>query len=229
MGKILGMLAAGVVYFCVATVIAETLMLGYLFGSGALAGDRWDQIVALAQGADIASLIPQQPVEETVDNQEKSLDELSRERAATIRDLELREQALRRGLDALEAGRLRLLTERRDYRTEREMFEKTLAESKQGETVEGQENVRNIISGMKPKQAKEQLLEMLGKGEMNEVVQLLGEMPSSKRNKIIAEFKAPDEVDKMGEILRLMRAGGAEAQMIGDTQEQLSGPRSASR
>lgn len=230
MKKIMGMLAGGVLYFCVATVIAQALIVGYLASKGGLSGENLSHILALAQGASIAELAPPPPTPDDVETkEERSLEEMASQRAIVVRDIELREQALRRGLDTLEAGRQRLVNERRAYVTERGEFERALAEAKQGSTEAGEENVRGIISNMKPKQAKELLLTMLERGEMNEVVQLLGEMPANKRKKIVDEFKASEEVKQVHEILSLMRRGGAEAQTIEDTQEALGGPKTAGR
>lgn len=229
MKKILGLVSAGVMYFCLATVISQVLILGYLASRGGLQGENVNHILALAQGAKIADLAPPSVEVEETNRDEKSLDEMASQRALVLRDMELREQALRRGLDTLEAGRQRLVNERREYITERREFEDSLAQTRQGTTEEGQNNVRGIISNMKPKQAKELLMTMLEQGEMDEVVQLLGQMPANKRKKIVDEFKAPGEVEKVNEILRQMRRGGAEAQLLEETQEALSGPRTAGR
>lgn len=230
MKKILGLISAGVVYFCVATVIAQGLMVGYLAGRGGLSGENLNQILALAQGADIAELAPPASAPEgDKGREEQSLDEMASQRALLVRDMELREQALRRGLDSLEAGRQRLVNERREYVTERTEFERALAEAKRGSTEAGEENVRGIISNMKPKQAKELLVNMLDQSELDEVVRLLSQMPASKRKKIVDEFKAPDELKQMKEILGLMRRGGTEAQMLEETQAALGGPKTAER
>jgi hypothetical protein len=46
-------------------------------------------------------------------------------------------------------------------------------------------------------------------------------MPLDKRRKILAEFKTPEEVEKLSEIFRVIRLGGSDADLLDDTRKQL--------
>jgi hypothetical protein len=46
-------------------------------------------------------------------------------------------------------------------------------------------------------------------------------MPLDKRRKILAEFKTPEEVEKFHEILRVIRVGGTDVQLLRETRAQL--------
>ncbi len=81
-----------------------------------------------------------------------------------------------------------------------------------------------IWENIKPKQAKEQILKMLDNQEMNEVVTILSGMPIGKRAKIVGEFKTPEETEKLDEILRLIRCGVPEVNLIDKTLSQVKQP-----
>ena len=88
----------------------------------------------------------------------------------------------------------------------------------------GRENVRTIWENIKPKQAKEQIMEMIDKQEMNEVVTIFVAMPIAKRAKIVSEFKTAEELQKLDEIMRLIRQGVPEVNLIDKTRSQIGQP-----
>ena len=65
---------------------------------------------------------------------------------------------------------------------------------------------------------------MIDKQEMNEVVTILVAMPIAKRAKIVSEFKTPDELQKLDEMLRLIRQGVPEVNLIDKTRSQIGEP-----
>ena len=78
-----------------------------------------------------------------------------------------------------------------------------------------------------PKQAKEQIMKMLGDPKspaddpMEDIVRILKAMPLDKRKKILGEFKSPEEIEKLHEILRVVRLGGSDSELLRDTRSQL--------
>ena len=79
--------------------------------------------------------------------------------------------------------------------------------------------VQRTLEAIAPKQAKEQLLRMLAEAKtpadqpMEDVLRILKAMPLDKRKKILAEFKTPEEIEKLADVLREIRLGGSDAQM----------------
>jgi hypothetical protein len=61
---------------------------------------------------------------------------------------------------------------------------------------------------------------MIAADETNEVVAILSSMPIGKRAKIISEFKDPDEVTKLGDILKRIRTAAAEISVIDAVEKQ---------
>jgi hypothetical protein len=142
------------------------------------------------------------------------------------RQLELREQSLKSGLERVQFAQKTLSEEKDRYERLKTAFENQLAALGDGAKSAGRENVRLIWENIKPKLAKEQILQMLESQEINEVVAILSSMPIAKRAKIISEFKTPGETAKMDEILRLIRQGVPETNLIDKTRSQVREPQS---
>lgn len=225
MGRLFSNLGLWLAYLGLATVLSELILVGLLVGRGQLDGSRLAQITAVLQGVPLVAVDQAATLAEgEAEMSQVSLEDVAAARAAKMRDLELREQALRKGLDSLDAKTLALLQEKQDFDAARIDFDKRLAAMREGAIAEGEENVRSIISNVKPRQAKELLLIMLEKGELNHVVTILATMTATKRTKIIGEFKSPEEATKLDEILRLMRQGEPLVDEIDRTRGELSAP-----
>ena len=224
-GKLWRAMSGMGVYVCVATLIAQVMAVGYLWGSGKLDNDRLDQILLAARG-EIQPLA--QPHEVTpqndVDQEQPSYEDREQTRQLQSRQLELREQALKGGLERIRFEQQNLTRDKERYNALQGAFDQRLEALRAKALSTGRENVRTIWENIKPKQAKEQILEMIDKQEMNEVVTILVAMPIAKRAKIISEFKTPDELEKLDEMLRLIRQGVPEVNLIDKTRSQISEP-----
>jgi hypothetical protein len=212
-----------VVCFCVATCIAETILVGYVWNSGKLNRDKLVQMVAVAHGIDLAQRreepgpAPQPPPTEQV-----SLEEIARVRAIHVRQLELREQALKNAMDQIRFDQEKLADQRKRYKQQKEEFDSRLLAMEKDARSGGAADVAAIMEKIKAKQAKEQILKMLNDREIDAVVVLLAGMQDSKRAKIIGEFKTPDESEKLREVLRRIREGEPRASLAEKTQKQLN-------
>jgi len=78
------------------------------------------------------------------------------------------------------------------------------------------------LQTIKPKQAKELLVQMLENNEIDQVVLLLSGLSETKRAKILAEFKTPDENKRLSEVLRLIRQGQPGTSIADKAQQQFS-------
>ncbi len=221
MGRILGALMGLVTYFCVATLLAAGATLAYLRLSDTLTDDTVQKIVAVLEGAELFDPnreVPQKPKSE--DSEQPSYEDREQARDLQARNLELREQALNSRLDLVRAEQRALVADKERHERLKEAFTNQLTALREGTTSSGRENVRMIWENIKPKQAKEQILQMLAAQEINEVVALLSAMPIDRRAKIVGEFKTPDETAKLDEILRLIREGIPEINLVEKTLNQ---------
>jgi len=80
---------------------------------------------------------------------------------------------------------------------------------------------------IKPAQAKLLLDDMLDDGEIQTVVTLIQGMPDVKASKIIGEFKTEQDLEKIGEVLRLILEGGARTDLAATAAGQLENPNTA--
>jgi hypothetical protein len=225
MGKLLGMCAAGFTYLCIGTVLTLCLLLGYAFSKGYLEKEKVTKIIAVVQGNDLstigggANLADSIKLSET--HEQPSLEDIEKRRAVQVRNLELREEALQTGLERMRFEQRKLTDEKNNYDQITSAFEKQLEELHTGTLATGRENIRLIWESIKPKQAKEQMLQMIQAREQVDVVAILSAMPVGKRAKIIGEFKTPEESKTLEEILDLIRRGVPEVKVVSNAEKQL--------
>ena len=225
-GRLLKGLFSVALYFALATLIAQIILGAQLWVQWNMDRSRLVQMLAVAQGIDLAALRQQSsPDRERLSDAQVSYEEVLESRAAKDLHLQLREQALENTLTQLRGDQQQLAEAQQLYARERAQYETQLSSLQQAANIAGREEARRILESIKPKQAKELLREMLDKGELEAVVMLLREMPDSKRAKIVGEFETPEDLQKIDEVLRLIRQGAPESELAGTARQQLDQPR----
>jgi hypothetical protein len=220
--RLLGMVMTIIAYACVGTVISQAIILAYLISAWKIDNHRWLSVFAAAQGiqpAGNADAHAKGAEEKTAE--QPSLDQILEARAMKYRNLELREQELRNSISQLQLEQNKLAENKKSYKQLRDAFDTQLLSMREGAVATGKDEVRNTLENLKPKQAKALILEMLNKKEIDEVVALLTPMPDAKRAKILGEFKTDEEMEKLSEVLRRIRAGSPTASLPENTQKQL--------
>jgi flagellar motor protein MotB len=208
-------------YFCAATLLAQLIIVGYLWATWQLNREKVIQMLAIAQGIDLfAAREEARSDEEEIPPEEPSYQDWIDRRATMFRDVELREEALENALAQLKTDQHQLAQDRNALEQLQVSFQTELLALKEGAEVEGRQTVARILESIKPAQAKEQVLEMLDNDEIDEVVILLRDMADSKRSKIIAEFKTAEENEKISEVLRLIRQGEPQSSLVSQTLEE---------
>lgn len=229
MGRLLGILSTLFVFLCVGTVIALAIVMGYAATHGYLDKEKLLRIADVARGIEIAAPPLEQANKQAESPDQPSFDDIERHRGIKARNLELREAAVQNGMDRIRFEQKKLEDQVSRYDLLRKAFnDKVLDVDKAKAIKEGQDKIRSIWENMKPKQVKDQILQMIDGGEMTEVVSILSSVATNKQSKIIAEFKTDDEIKKLDEILRLIRHGVPDVLPIDDARERLKqfGPKS---
>jgi hypothetical protein len=224
-GKLLRLLFSLAAAFCVATVIAEAILVTYYVRAWELNREKLVQILAVARGVDLETVAEQAHADEAVSGEQPSYEQILEARALKARNIELREQSLRTGLQSFQAELRKMADEKNRLVQLREGFQGELAAMGKGAAAAGRDDVRRTLETIKPKQAKELIALMLERKEMDEVVVLMAGMPEAKRAKIVAEFKTPSEVEQLGEVLRRIRQGVPSSTMAESAQKQLESPK----
>jgi hypothetical protein len=207
---------------CVGTVIAQAIVAAWLITAWKIDNPRWLQIMAAAQGIQPEES-PRSDVNKTEEktSEQPSYEQILEARAIKSRNLELRDQALRGAVSKLQLDQNKLAEDKRTYKRLRDEFDAQLLSMREGSTAAGKDEVRATLESLKPKQAKLLIVDMLESKEINDVVTLLSQMSESKRAKIIGEFKSAEELEKVSEVLRRIRAGQPTAQASENTRKQL--------
>jgi len=209
-------------YFCAATLLAQGIMLGYFWLTWRLDREKLVQVLAVAQGIDLLAMQQKDESDrEDVAPEQVSFQEILDRRAAMARDLELRETALKNGLDQLKSQRRQLAEDRRQYEQLVAQFNTRLLAFTDGAETGGREVVLRTLETIKPSQAKQQIVQMLADDEIDEVLLLFTQMSDAKRAKILGEFKTPEENEKLGEVLRLIGQGEPQASLAEEAKKQL--------
>ncbi len=221
MGRLISTGGAMLAYVCVATVLTAAIVFGFLWTHGYLDQEKMTRIVAIARGAEPAAPVVEQVAKAPEAAEQSSLDDVEKQRAIQSRLVELREQAIDRNLDNVRFEQRKLTDERASYELLKKGFEEVLNEKKNEALLAGRQNMQQIWENIKPKQAKEEILQMIDANEQKEVVTILSGIAISKRAHIIGEFKTEDESKKLEEILRLIRQGVPDTLTIDQTREDL--------
>jgi hypothetical protein len=220
-GRLLRMLVGTMLYFCAATVVAESVVAAYLVVSLHIDRRRLAQMVAVARGVDLSIVKESRPKEPESPAEQASYEQILEARAIKTRNLEIREQALKSALDQLRGEQGRLAEDKDSFQKLKSAFEENLAAIKKQTLDAGWDQNRNTLLSLKPKQAKELILQMLQKDEHEEVVALMGPMPETRLAKIIGEFKTPEETKQIDEVLRRIRHGEPINDATEKVQQQL--------
>lgn len=222
-GKLVKIIVPGIAYLCVGTVVAQAVAVTYLVATGALTRDRFYELIATAYGVDVDEM-ERQLAEESGEpsSEQASIEAVITRRAMIGIDQDLREQALRHGLDNLSRMQNMLVVERERYDNLKQGFDNRLTQLQQDAEKTALTEVQETLENIQPKQAKEQILLMIDEEEetMDAVVAILKAMSIDRRKKIIGEFKTEEEMETLHEILRHVRMGDQE--LIEETRKQLA-------
>lgn len=218
MGGLISKLGAGVSYFAVATVLAAITLVVIGFSTGKLSETKLARLRAVLVGAETPT--PKARPDEAKET--PSYEELLERRSVKFRELELREEVVRQNVSILTRERLDVTARRDELTRIQQAFQAELAQMADAALMAGEENVRLTFERMRPPQARQQLLLMLEQGELENVVAMLAAMPIERRAKIVAEFKSPEDLPRLNEILEVMGQGDPVARMVEETRGAMS-------
>lgn len=225
--KMVSLGGAILLWFCVGTVLAQGALLSVLWAKGFLSQERVLSALAAWQGLDIHSTASAAHTAPDEQREEPSYDEIVRRRALLSLDLDLRESAIDKSLSDLRNVETQIRTERERLDGWKQSFDDRLASLQTTTTEAALQELQRTLEAIAPKQAKDQLLNMLDSPAnrhdrpMQDVVSVIKAMPLDKRKKIFGEFKTPQEVEKLGEILQEIRLGTPDSDLIRDSRSQL--------
>jgi len=228
--KIAKLLTGTILYFCLATVVAQAAALAVLASQGVLTRPKLFNALAALYGVDLHEVEKSTAAEhQPPPHEQPAFEEVLKKRAILARDLDLRETAVDKALVDVRALMAQLRTERERYDQLKQQFDARLAQLEQVFTDNSLQEVQRTLEVMQPKQAKDQILRMLEEAApaelervQRDVVTILKSMPLDKRKKILTEFKTEEEAEKLYEILKQIREGVPDTTLVRETRAQLA-------
>lgn len=180
------------VYICVATVLAQAIVLGVLWLKGGVSREKAHRMLAVVYDVRPAEIRAQLAAAGSLPDATDGgpTDDAPRARAVD------------QTRDEIRIAEVRLVRKRERYELLRSDFAIRLRDSEQAAGAEALVEVQRALEIMRPKQAKLHVLRMLDDGGMDDVVTIVKSMPLDKRKKLFAEFKTDDEAARLHEILR---------------------------
>jgi len=210
----------------IGTLASVVIVLAMLWWKGALADDRVLGMLAALQGIeptppapDLGKLDP--------DAEQPSIEQLLHARLRTSLDLDLRESAVDKALGDLRALESQIQSETRRLDGWKKDFDARLATLETAATDSALLQLQQTLQTLAPKQSKDHIMKMLEDpptatdDPMQDVVTILKAMPLDKQKKIFGEFKTEPETKKMAEILRNIRLGVPDSELLRDTRSEL--------
>lgn len=196
------------IYFLAAMALGGLCLFIHLWFAWKLNPEKIRTAVAAARGTlppPVSSIA--QPVAQKEPVEEPSYSDILQKRASTYRDLEVKEKMLTSMKDELLTWETTLSKKETTIVQREKTLDERIAQAKAEAENAGIEAVRRTLESLRPSQAKELIQEMLARGEDSQVVTLLQGMNDSKRARIIGEFRTPEEMAKIADVLRQLREG----------------------
>ncbi|MFO1062328.1 MAG: hypothetical protein U0892_00460 [Pirellulales bacterium] len=174
--------------FCVATVLAQLIIVGMAAARGNLRQETLTKALALFNGIDVTGQQLQQAFKEAKSDPGTSYDEVLAKRAQEDLNLGMRDRAIKYAADQVELKRIALERQITDFDLRKDAFYKKL-DAMEKEGKEANLGVaQKWVESMAPEQAKTLLLKMMECNQMDEVVAIVKGMANDKRKKIMDEF-----------------------------------------
>lgn len=208
------------VAFCVASVLAQAIILAMAGLRGNLKQETLLKGIALLNGVDISGERLQKMLADSKSQPNPSYEDVEAERARQNMSLDMRERSIQQYKQEVEE----LLNEHRqviaDFDRRKNEFYKFLETAEQDQLNESLKEVRRTLETLSPDLAKNQLKKFLEADQMDDVVAIVKGMADDKRKKILGEFTAPDEIAQLNEILVRIMQGEPKASLIQKARNQ---------
>jgi hypothetical protein len=226
MKRVLVWLESLVVAFSLGTFVTLVVLLAVLWWKGALADERLIGMLAALQGIQPA---PPAAPDNTLsaDAEQPSLEQILQARVRASLDFDLRESAIDKALGDLRAIEEQIKTESGRLDHWKKDFDFRLAKLETAATDAALLELQRTLEAVQPKQAKDQIMKILEEHSalddqpLHDVVTIVKAMPLDKRRKILGEFKSEPEIEKLAEIIREIRLGTPDTELIRGTRTQL--------
>lgn len=207
--KLVAAAGAAFVYACVATTLAEAIIITSLWQSGALESTKVQNYAAVVYGFDLAKLsIGETSSQATDPRTTPTRDQLLDLRVKSNATLNTRQEAIRKGADDIRVLVQALSTKRERYEIVKRGFDDLLLKLEKDVDDMALTEARKTLEVLQPKQTKDLMIDMLRDGDatpeddvLGDVLAMIRGMPQDKLKRIFSEFKSEEEKMVLNSIL----------------------------
>lgn len=207
------------VAFCVATVLAQAIVLAMAAFQGNLTRNASLKALALLNGIDISGERLQKILDEAQKEPVPTYEDVRDAQADKSKNLQMREDAIARQQLQVQQMLEELKAKIKDFDYRKDEFYKLLEDREAALLSESLREVQRTIETLPPEQAKDQLRRMLDSDHIDDVVAIIKEMQPDKRKKILGEFVDEEEASELHEILMKLRAGEPTSGLISEARK----------
>lgn len=209
-GKLIGAAIAAMACVCVATTVAEAIVVASLWRSGALETTKVQKYAAVVYGFDLTTLNidGKNPKSDEATATALTRDELLDSRVKSNATLATRQEAILKGANDNRLLVQSLSTKRERYEIVKDGFEKLLVQLEQDVNSTALAEVRHTLEALQPKQSKDLMIDMLQDGNvttedsvLDDMLAIIRGMPQDKLKRIFSEFKSEEERVVLNRIL----------------------------
>ncbi|MEL6898756.1 MAG: hypothetical protein AAFP90_21880, partial [Planctomycetota bacterium] len=166
---------------CIATVLTQSLLLGYFVVRGTLNRRTCTDILALLNGIDIRADRLRVALAESSEGQQPAYEEVLQQRTLAGLDIDLRLRSQQTYARQLEETEQRMRRQQQDFDRRRMAFDRRLEEIRIGVEDEGLRDLRMTLQALPADLAAEQLKRFFENGEIATVVKIVQGMRSEAR------------------------------------------------
>lgn len=208
------------VAFCVATILAQGIILTLAAVRGNVRKDTLTKAIALLNGIDISGIQLQKMLDDAREVPIPTYEDVRDARALESKNLQMREASVRRMRQQTDEMLAELHSKVADFDRRKDEFNKLLEEKEKSRLDESLKDVQRTLEVLSPEQAKQQIIKLVDADHMDDVVAIVKEMSLDKRKKIMGEFTEAKEIDILHEILMKTRVGEPVSSLIEGAQDR---------
>jgi hypothetical protein len=208
------------VAFCVATVLAQAIILGLAGARGNLKKETLLKTVALINGVDITGDRLQKMLVDAREMPNPTYEDVEAERARQNTELDMRERSIEYKNQMAEEALSSFRAEKADFDRRKDEFYALLDKTAQDTDNESLQEVQRTLEVLSPDMAKEQIKKFLEAGKMDDVVAIFKGMTLDKRKKVGGEFTTAEEIAQLNEILTALRQGEPKTSLVRKARSQ---------
>ncbi|MCA9130049.1 MAG: hypothetical protein KDB22_23335 [Planctomycetales bacterium] len=205
--------------FCVATVLAQVIIVALAAARGNIKQDTVVKAIALLNGVDFVGDGIEQALINSREAPMPSYEDIEEERARLDKNLELRETAIAREKELTQIMLAELQAKDELFTRRTTEFYEALDRKEKVLQQQGLQDLQLTLESLSPEQAKDQIVRFLSAGRLDDVVAIFKGMAPDKRKKIMGEFVDQQDAEDLHMVLERLGRGEPNVGLIRNARD----------